>query len=352
MVVIVPAHNEAEGILDAIASLRRQTLRPDHIIVVSDNSTDPTPALVLEYEADDVELIRKVNNSSRKSGALNAGLRHICQDGQIPADGIDFIVTMDADTDLDGRFVETAVGIMTRDPALGGLCASCLGKPAADGESLWERWVMWFQRAEYCRYTCTRVRTNIHTMSGAGSVYRVEALNDLLSDRGCVFDERPSNLVEDYETTLAIRDAGWTCTTNGDCLAYTDLMPTVGELVNHRRRWVRGTIDELRRRGRPDEHTRLSVFQIAFGVISLPTVYLWLAYAVYGAISTGHVETIWLLFAAGFAAWQAWTIRSMGVPRMIVAAALIPELLFGLVRSYWFYTSIARSFLGTSRSWD
>ena len=328
VVVIVPAHNEAEGILEAIASLRRQTLRPQHIVVVSDNSTDPTPALVLEYQADDVELIRTVNNSSRKSGALNAGLRHICQDGEIPEGSIKFIVTMDADTDLEEHFLETAVGLMTRNPSIGGLCASCLGKPGVDGENLWQRWVMWFQRVEHARYTYTRVRTDIHTMSGAGSLYRAEALNDLLRDRGCVFDERPSNLVEDYETTLAMRDAGWTCTTNGHCLAYTDLMPTVGALIPQRQRWVRGTVDELRRRGRPDEHTRLSVFQIAFGVISLPWVYLWLAYAVYGALSSGHVEMIWVLFAAAVAAWQAWSIRSMGVTSMLVATALVPELLF------------------------
>ena len=175
---------------------------------------------------------------------------------------------------------------------------------------------------------------------------------DLIAQRGRVFDERSTNLVEDYETTLALRDAGWECTTNGHCIAHTQLETTVRGLVRQRRRWVRGTVDELRRRGRPDEHTWASVVQIALGAVALPWVYAWIVYAVVVGLVDGQVAPVWLAFSGAIALWQAWTIRPLGFRSMIVAGLLIPELVYGLVRSYWFFTAIGRSFLGSSRSWN
>ena len=348
--VVVPAHNEARTVLGALASLDAQTVSPHRVLVVSDNSTDPTPSLVAELEAAGVELIRTVNNHARKSGALNAGIRHLTTDRAL-ADDTSFVLTMDADTELHPQFLELALSILERSPDLGGLSATCLGDLPAD-TSRWGRIVGWFQRAEYCRYAYTRVRTNIHTMSGAGALYRAEALDDLIDLRGAVFDERPSNLVEDYETTLALRDAGWQCTTNAHCIAYTQLETTVRGLVRQRQRWVRGTVDELRRRGRPDRHTWSSIAQIVLGAVALPWVYAWIAYALIIGLTQGAIAPVWLAFSGVIGLWQAWTIRPLGRRSMVVAALLVPELLYGLVRSYWFFTAIGRSFIGRSQSWE
>ncbi len=348
--VIVPAHNEARTVLAALASLDAQTVAPQRILVVSDNSTDPTPALVAELEAAGVELIRTVNNHARKSGALNAGIRHLTAEHRL-GDDTSFVLTMDADTELHPQFIELALAILEHAPRVGGLSATCLGRVPADS-SRWGHIVGWFQRAEYCRYAYTRVRTNIHTMSGAGALYRAEALDDLIADRGAVFDERATNLVEDYETTLALRDAGWQCTTNAHCIAYTQLETTVRSLIRQRQRWVRGTVDELRRRGRPDQHTWSSVAQIALGAVALPWVYAWIVYAFVVGFTQGAIAPVWLAFSGVIALWQAWTIRPLGRRSMLVAALLLPELLYGLVRSYWFFTAIGRSFIGRSQSWE
>ena len=347
---IVPAHNEAGTVLAALASLDAQTVAPERVLVVSDNSTDPTPALVAELEAAGVELIRTVNNNARKSGALNAGIRHLTADGPL-AGGSSFVLTMDADTELHPQFLELALSILERSPDVGGLSATCLGRVPPD-TSRWGRVVAWFQRAEYCRYAYTRIRTNIHTMSGAGALYRADALDELIDHRGAVFDERPSNLVEDYETTLALRDAGWQCTTNGHCIAYTQLETTVRGLIGQRQRWVRGTVDELRRRGRPDEHTWSSVAQITLGAVALPWVYAWIVYALVIGLTQGTIAPVWLIFSGVIALWQAWTIRPLGWRSMVVAALLLPELAYGLIRSYWFFTAIGRSFIGRSPSWN
>jgi len=58
---------------------------------------------------------------------------------------------------------------------------------------------------------------------------------------GEVFWEDHANLVEDYETTLALKETGWGVTSNQLCIAYTDLMPTLRELQAQRERWARGT---------------------------------------------------------------------------------------------------------------
>src|SRR3546814_18668377 len=50
-VVIMPAHNEAAYVGDALTSLLNQTLPPDRIIVVDDGSDDETAAIVRRIAA-------------------------------------------------------------------------------------------------------------------------------------------------------------------------------------------------------------------------------------------------------------------------------------------------------------
>ena len=69
-------------------------------------------------------------------------------------------------------------------------------------------------KIEYGRSAATRLRRNVHTMSGVGSFYRAAALNERLCSRPDLFEERESSLVEDYETTLALKMLGWHITSN------------------------------------------------------------------------------------------------------------------------------------------
>ena len=52
VVAMIPAHNEAAGIIDAIAGLTVQDRRPDRIVVVADNCTDDTARLAREAGAE------------------------------------------------------------------------------------------------------------------------------------------------------------------------------------------------------------------------------------------------------------------------------------------------------------
>lgn len=71
----MPAYNASDTILEALASVSRQTYRDLEIIVVDDGSTDGTDALVQEYRLRDarVRLVRKANGGV--ASARNAGIQ-------------------------------------------------------------------------------------------------------------------------------------------------------------------------------------------------------------------------------------------------------------------------------------
>ncbi len=252
-VVLVPARNEEADLLMSLDSLATQTRRPDLIIVVVNNSTDRTEEYARRFAADGrtppTVVLTLDDNPHKKAGALNYGLRWLREHvGGRLTHAVKYVLVMDADTELHARFIERAANVITSDPELGGVSAACLGRTGL-WRSPWQRFLLGMQIIEYGRSANTRYRRDVHTMSGAGSFYRAEALQGLIDWRGEVFWEDHRNLVEDYETTLALKESGWQVTANQLCIAYTDLMPTLRELIQQRERWSRGTVDTLRRRG-------------------------------------------------------------------------------------------------------
>ena len=352
--VIIPARDEGAALGDTLRSLAGQTLRPDRIVVVVNNSTDDTAEAALSYAAargpvaTDVLEMRGFNHY-RKAGALNCGIRYLLRDGVLPP-GIRYLLVMDGDTDLEAHFLKRARRVLERDDSLGGVSAACLGKPVKGG-TLWQNLLLLVQTVEYGRFAATRLRHNVHTMSGAGSFYRAAALNDLLGQRPDVFEERESNLVEDYETTLALKIRGWRVTGNQGCIAYTDLMPTLRMLLAQRIRWSRGTVDEWRRYGWCHA-TWLSITGV---ILSLPeTGYQVLLGAMLVRAFISHSATIdyrFLPLAAIWAAYQGLSVRHLGWKLVMFEMALVPEAIFNLIRSYWLMRSVLASYLGGTRAW-
>jgi cellulose synthase/poly-beta-1,6-N-acetylglucosamine synthase-like glycosyltransferase len=239
---------------------------------------------------------------------------------------------MDGDTELEAHFLKRASRVLERDRSLGGVSAACLGKPISGGTP-WRDFLLMVQKIEYGRFAATRLRRNVHTMSGAGSFYRAAALNDLLDQRPDVFEERESNLVEDYETTLALKMRGWRVTSNQACIAYTDLMPTMRMLLAQRTRWARGTVDEWRRYG----WCQATWLSILGAILSLP--------------ETGYEALVGIMLAAVWSAYQGLSVRHLGWKVVLFEMALIPEFIFNLIRTYWFMRSLVASYLGTARAW-
>lgn len=73
MLVIIPAHDEEDGILDTLQEVVNQSRRPDKVVVVADNCTDRTEDLVRKFMRKHpiVELMTTYRNKDRKVGALN-----------------------------------------------------------------------------------------------------------------------------------------------------------------------------------------------------------------------------------------------------------------------------------------
>ena len=90
--VLIPAHNEGAGILPTIRDVQAQLGPNDSILVVADNCTDDTAAIV---RAAGVEVIVRADPARRGKGyALEFGVRHLRLNPP------DVVVIMDADCRL------------------------------------------------------------------------------------------------------------------------------------------------------------------------------------------------------------------------------------------------------------
>ncbi|MEV6055731.1 glycosyltransferase family 2 protein [Streptomyces sp. NPDC052107] len=354
-VVLVPARNEEAGVLTSLESLAAQTRRPDLIVVVVNNSTDRTEEYARRFADDEDTPLTVVltfdNNPHKKAGALNFGLRWLREavGGRLD-NRVRHVLVMDADTELHPRFIERARNVIASDPELGGVSAACLGRTDL-WRNPWQRYLLGMQIIEYGRAANARFRRDVHTMSGAGSFYRAEALQGLVDWRGEVFWEDHRNLVEDYETTLALKESGWKVTANQLCVAYTDLMPTLRELIQQRERWSRGTVDTLRRRGWT-KFTWHSISTIVMGLVGFAYIIGWgsrqlVLLAEYGFY---HQPLLWALFAF-WIIYPALRVRNLGWKAMLVEAVLIPELVYTIVRAYWLISSIVKSYVTRVSAW-
>jgi cellulose synthase/poly-beta-1,6-N-acetylglucosamine synthase-like glycosyltransferase len=354
-VVVVPARNEEVGVLTSLDSLAAQTRRPDLIIVVVNNSTDRTMEFAQQF-ADDVTtpltvVLNFENNPHKKAGALNLGLRWLREavGGRLTGT-VGHVLVMDADTELHPRFIERARNVLASDPELGGVSAACLGRTGL-WRSPWQRYLLGMQIIEYGRAANARFRKDVHTMSGAGSFYRAEALQGLLDWRGAVFWEDHRNLVEDYETTLALKESGWKVTANQLCIAYTDLMPTLRELIQQRERWSRGTVDTLRYRGWT-KFTWHTIVTMVLGILGFSYI---LGYGLPQMVSVaqhGLSDRPILLALLGFwILYPAMRVTNLGWKAMLVEALLLPELVYTVVRAYWLFSSIVKSYVTRVSAW-
>jgi cellulose synthase/poly-beta-1,6-N-acetylglucosamine synthase-like glycosyltransferase len=355
-VVIVPARNEEAGILTSLHSLARQTWRPDRIIVVVNNSTDATEEYARRFAADPrtphTDVLLMPDNPHKKAGALNYGITWLRRRAGGRLTGtVAHVLVMDADTELDRHFIERARRVVASDPAVGGVSAVCLGRTGL-WRNPWQRFLLGMQIIEYGRAANSRFRADVHTMSGAGSFYRGAALQSVLDARGAVFWEDQRNLVEDYETTLTLKECGWKVTANQLCVAYTDLMPTLRELLQQRHRWVRGTVDAVRHRGWT-KFTWHTISSLLLGLLAVAYLVGWGSGQLVQVAGEGLTRqpALWALLAF-WIVYPVARVRNLGWKAMLVEALLLPELLYTMVRIYWLVSAILKSYFTRVSAWQ
>ncbi|KKN13622.1 hypothetical protein LCGC14_1004600, partial [marine sediment metagenome] len=95
--VIIPAHNEEAFLADTLNSILRQTVQPEKVVVVNDNSTDGTEAIIDTFQALS-PIFQKLNTESSSEHMPGSKVINAFTKGLALLDNqYDIIVKLDAD---------------------------------------------------------------------------------------------------------------------------------------------------------------------------------------------------------------------------------------------------------------
>lgn len=338
--VLIPAHNEALSLPVTLPALMSQSFPPNRMIVVADNCTDGTEEVAASLGA---EVMKSVDNSFKKAGALNQALAFL-----LPTLGEnDLVMVMDADTALDPGFIASAVERFEADWALSAVGGIFYGE---DGHGLLGQ----FQRSEYVRYsrTINRRAGKVFVLTGTSSLFRPAALRAVAAARGDTIPGNPGDvydtaaLTEDNELTIALKSLGALMVSPAGCTVVTELMPSWKDLWRQRMRWQRGALENVGAYGITPATWRYWGQQvgIGYGVIALYSYMLLMLITVL-AVDTWIWFPFWLGIGLIFVAERVITVWKGGVRARWLAAALFPELCFDMflntvfIRSIWDITA-------------
>ncbi|WP_415854964.1 glycosyltransferase family 2 protein [Sinomonas sp. G460-2] len=344
--VLIPAHNEQASLPQTLASLARQTRRPERVIVVADNCTDGTVDVA---RAAGAEVFETAGNTEKKGGALNQILRLILPHQR----DNDVVMVMDADTMLGPRFLATAARRFSDDRALMAVGGLFFGE---SGPGL----VRQFQRSEYVRYSREIRRRNgrVFVLTGTASIFRPAALRTVASSRGVQIPGRTGDvydtaaLTEDNELTIAIKSLGGLMISPAECTVVTELMPSWRTLWAQRLRWQRGALENLGAYGVTPQTTRYWAQQVGIGysVIALGS-YLLLMALMALSLDTWVWFPFWLGLGSLFALERVLTAWAGGWSARLLAALILPELLYDMFLNVVYVKGIVDITRGRQATW-
>jgi cellulose synthase/poly-beta-1,6-N-acetylglucosamine synthase-like glycosyltransferase len=228
--VVIPGHNEEEGIERCVLSLWEQSRQPDEIIVISDGSTDRMPEKMRELQGRG--LIQEGHCTQLRGGkaaALNLGVGR--------AKG-NIIVIVDCDCTLDRHALKNIVAPFA-DPEVGAVVGNIMVRNV--GASL----IATCQAIEYliCISLGKRLADmveGITCISGAFGAFRRETM-----DRLGGYDAGGS---EDLELTYRVREANIKIRFAADAIIYTDVPRTIQAFVRQRFSWDQYTFNYRNRK--------------------------------------------------------------------------------------------------------
>jgi cellulose synthase/poly-beta-1,6-N-acetylglucosamine synthase-like glycosyltransferase len=319
VLVLMPAHNEADCIAVTLRSLNSQSRRPDRIVVIADNCSDDTAAIAAAHGA---EVFSTVDNAHKKAGALNQML-----DQLLPVlDPADAVLVMDADSELDSTWIEAAEARLdTGYAACGGVFTGRRGGGL----------VGMFQRNEFARYRrdVRRMQGKTLVLTGTATLFRASTLLEVVEARRSgrlpgephVYDVKV--LTEDNELTLALLHLGHQIVAPAECHLTTEVMETWGDLHRQRLRWKRGAVENLFQYGL----TRYTLKYWGRQLLSATGLLVSFAYlaTLIGTLAvtgTLHVHPVWMAITGIFVLEQAITVRDRGWKMSLLAATLVVEM--------------------------
>lgn len=349
IVVLIPAHNEQDGILETLRGLDAQTSAPDLVIVVADNCTDDTVAVAQSHPG--VVVIETSGNADRKGGALNQALALVLP--QLDED--DLILAQDADSVLSDDFIENAVRHLSDRPDIGAIGGVFAGTEGGG-------FVGHLQRNEYARYArdVQRLDGRCLVVSGTAAVLRARTLRDVSAarlsgalpagdGRGGVYDT--TVLTEDNELSFALLHLGHKISSPPDCTLVTEVMGSWRALWAQRLRWKRGAIENCLQYGLTRVTWSYWGRQLLTALGLLVTV-VYLGTLLYGATLGGGISLhpFWMAVTGVFVLERVVTVRYRG-RRQMALSALMYELPFDIYLQAVHAKAIADAALNRKREW-
>ena len=113
--IVIPSHNEEEFIGLTLQSLVEQTVLPTKVVVVNDNSTDATAAIVSDFASKHpfISLVNKTSDAIHLPGSK------VIQAFQTLDENYDLIVKADADLIFPSNYFETIISHFQLDAKIG-----------------------------------------------------------------------------------------------------------------------------------------------------------------------------------------------------------------------------------------
>jgi glycosyltransferase involved in cell wall biosynthesis len=117
--IVIPAHNEEAFISLTLQSLIAQTHLPKKVVVVNDNSTDKTAAIVMDFATENpfITLVNKTSSAIHLPGSKVIQAFH--KGFETLDDNYDIIVKLDADLILPHNYFETIIQHFQNDHTIG-----------------------------------------------------------------------------------------------------------------------------------------------------------------------------------------------------------------------------------------
>jgi len=198
-VVVIPNWNGGDELLSAVKSLVSQSLQP-YIIVVDNASIDDSVAK-LEKQYPEIEIIKHSKNRGY-AGGVNPGLRRAIELGAV------YAAPFNDDAIADKHWLKHLVDFLDTHPKVGSACCKVV---TADHERLdstgdyYTNWGLPYPRGRR-EYDLKKydAQTDIFAVSGAASLYRIKALQQV-----GLFDEDFFAYYEDMDLGFRLQLGGW-----------------------------------------------------------------------------------------------------------------------------------------------
>lgn len=198
-VVVIPNLNGGDEVLAAVQSLAEQSLQP-YIIVVDNASTDGSAEQIAQTYPD-VEIIHNKRNYGY-AGGINPGFRRAIELGAA------YAAVFNDDAVADKRWLKQLVDHLDANPKVAAAAAKILTTDKERLDSSGDYYTTWGLpyprgRREYDTHKYDD-QTVIFAATGAASLYRVKALQDV-----GLFDEDFFAYYEDVDLSFRLQLAGW-----------------------------------------------------------------------------------------------------------------------------------------------